>query len=75
MTTRSLISSEPHIVAIWPDDNKSGPEHALVLRRFDECEICILQNGRYVSIPQCALGPLMTTLREMARAGGKEHAE
>lgn len=75
MTTRSIISSKPHIVAIWPDDGESVVEHALVLRRFDSGAIHIIQNGQCVYIPQYAIGPLMATLREMARAEKKEHAE
>lgn len=75
MTTRSIISHDPHIATIWPDDGESGIEPALVLRRFDCGAIHIIQNGEHVYIPQYALGPLMTTLREMARAEKKEHAE
>lgn len=75
MTTRSTVSINPRITAIWPDDGEDGPEHALVLRGFDCGAIHIIQNGQCVYVPQCALGPLMTTLREMARAEKKEHAE
>ncbi len=74
MTTRSIISHDPHIAAIWPDDGKSGLEQALVLRRFDSGAIHIIQNGQCVYIPQYAIGPLMTTLREMAGAAKQENA-
>lgn len=73
MTKRSIISHDPHIAAIWPDDGKSGLEQALVLRRFGSGAIHIIQNGQCVYVPQCALGPLMTTLREMERAVKKEN--
>ena len=73
MTTRSIISINPHIAAIWPDDDESGLEHALVLRRFESGAIHIIQNGQCVYVPQCALGPLMTTLREMGRAVKEEN--
>jgi len=75
MTKRSIISSKPHLVAIWPDESEDGLEQALVLRRFGSGAIHIIQNGQCVYVPQCALGPLMTTLREMERAEKKEHAE
>jgi len=74
MTTRSIISHDPHIAAIWPDDGESGLEQALVLRRFDSGAIHIIQNGQCVYIPQYAIGPLMTTLREMAGAAKQENA-
>lgn len=74
MTKRSIISSKPHIVAIWPDESEDGPERAMVLRRFDSGAIHIIQNGQCVYVPQCALGPLMTTLREMAGAAKQENA-
>ncbi len=74
MTKRSIISSKPHIVAIWPDESEDDPEQALVLRRFGSGAIHIIQNGQCVYIPQYAIGPLMTTLREMAGAAKQENA-
>lgn len=71
MTTRSIISHDPHIATIWPDDGN----HALVLCELGDGEIHIIQDGRRVCVPKCALGALMTTLREMSRAAKQENAE